>query len=235
MRLSEREPLGWLTLAPAGSRGSCRARPRHRGGYVPWGEDIEAGLASGGELDALDAAPGARPHRVRVGTATKVKYGCDDNRLDVVPLAGPSFREGVVWVLPPGGAAAWTPAAMAITVKSSTPKQRAFAIGGVVLTLTATDPMHGVLQISRDGTTVLTVDFEHGAMEGDESELDLAGGVGVPEPVAAWRLGEGADAPLLVATATPSHEGVHLAAYLVEARTSREVDAMTRYLYLCAF
>jgi hypothetical protein len=237
VRVGAGEPVGWLALAPApGDRNASWLPTVDAAAAVPWSDGIEPGLATGATFDAI-ASAGAIGH-VTARSAIKVSYGCDDNKLDVVPLDGPRFAPGPVWVLPAGGAAAWRPAPVHIVPTRATSKQRVYTIGPIAITLTAIDDRSGVAQVSRDGITLTTFDIARGEMDGDEGTFDLAGAapsLGVPSPIGAWQLGGGVAAPFLIAVTTPSHEGFHLSAYLVEMRAIREVEAMSRYLYSCAF
>jgi hypothetical protein len=80
-----------------------------------------------------------------------------------------------------------------------------------------------------------TVEISRGEMNGAApTPLDLRRpGVAIPEPAGAWSFGEGG--PVLLVLLVPSYEGVHLQPFLVEEAGARELPAMARYLYRCAF
>jgi len=65
-------------------------------------------------------------------------------------------------------------------------------------------------------------------------DLDLAaGGVAVPEPIAAWSIA-GPQSPYVIAFLAPSYEGLNVRIAIVEAERVRELtDGI--YLYRCAF
>jgi len=223
LRLAASAPLGSLALAPATTHDGwipvATASAVAPGSSVPAGTSVTA-IGTGAAV------------QLTAGPATRLPYGCDNNQIDVVPLAGPRIAPGVVWLLPAG--AAWTPTALPIT-SSRTPAASQFTIGPLTLDLRRRDAVRGTLTITRAGRAIYTAPFERGAMEGaDASPIDLTeDGPGIPQPVAAWALAP--RGPVLVVLLQPGYEGVTLAPVLVEVDAAREVEAMSLYLYRCAF
>jgi hypothetical protein len=193
-----------------------------------------AGLAAGAALSAIDTAGGVT--RVTAGAPSKLPYGCDQNQLDVVALAGQRLAPGPVWLLPPAAPASWQPRPLAIGAPVVvTEDRRRDAIGSLVLEVTRRDATHGTLAIARGGRTIYTAPIAREAMEGAPADpLDLRHpGVAIPVPAVAWSLGDGG--PILLVLRVASYEGTHLTPILVEADRARELTAMAVYLYSCAF
>ena len=236
--ISADQPLGWIALAP---------RPvgaaREVGDWLPVGAHMlvprptegSVGLAAGDALAVIDTA-GAIAH-VTVGAPIRLPYGCDRNQLDAIALTGERLAPGVLWLLPAGASASWQPRPLAIaTGVESGPARRRDTVGPLELELVRRDDTHATLAISRSGRLVHTAPITRVAIAGADAEpLDLGGGgVAIPAPVAAWSIGLGTGAILLVLQ-VPAYEGTHLTPILVEPDRAREVTAMAVYLYRCAF
>jgi hypothetical protein len=226
------QALGWIGIAP-------RSKPEP-GDWIPAAAQAvlvpmpAAGLAAGATLSAIDTA--GRVTRVTAQAPTKVRYGCDQNQLDVLAFTGERSAPGPVWLLPPRAPAEWKPAPLAIvSPASATETRRRDTVGPLALELVRSDSARGTLAIAREGRTIYTAPIVRDAMAGAELDpIDLRQpGVAIPVPVAAWSLGEGG--PILLVLQVPSYEGLHLTPILVEADRAREVPAMATYLYRCAF
>lgn len=234
--LAPAQPLGWLGFGTTAARGDDGPS------YAP---------ASAAHALVATATDPALPARVEVvpgrgaveaftrGERTKVPYGCDGNQLEVTAFDGPRIAPGVAWILPPGRPASWAPAPLAITSRTATAGRRGYTIGPLAVELERTAPLAGTLTIARDGGVIHRQPFDRVVMDGaDDAPIDLTfGGPGVPEPAAAWALaGAGASGePILLVLLVPGYEGVSLHALVVEASAARGLDAMSQYLYACAF
>ncbi|HET9626907.1 MAG TPA: hypothetical protein VFP84_36360 [Kofleriaceae bacterium] len=230
--LAADQALGWLGVAP-------RSSPAP-GDWLPAGPSSvvvampASGLTAGTALSGVDTA--GHVARLTAGAPSKLAYGCDQNRLDVVALSGARLVPGPVWLLPANAPATWRPAPVAIApLGTASQAHRRTAIGPLALDLRRIDATHGTLAITRPGHTMFTQPFERAAIDGAPGDpLDLRGdGVAIPVPIAAWSLG--ADGPILIVLRVASYEGTHLTPILVEAERAREVTAMASYLYSCAF
>ena len=232
VRIGPSDPLGWLGLAPAPAHSETAP------GYAPINaEHPLVTVAAHDELPSSVTAIGTSGglHPFTTGPRTEIRYGCEENQLDVTTLAGPRLPPGAVWLLPPARPASWQPAALAITSRTQAPAQRTYAIGPLALELTRTGDLRGALTIRRDGRVVHTATFERHLMDGaDTSPIDLAqGGPGIPEPIAAWSIAE--VGPILLVLTQPGYEGTTLQPLLVEATSARAIESMVTYLYACAF
>jgi hypothetical protein len=234
------QPLGWIGIAPR--------RAADPGDWIPAAAQAvlvplvtagptdgpAGGLAEGAALWAIDTAGGLT--RVTAAGPAKVRYGCDGQQLDVLAFTGEPSAPGPVWLLPPTAPASWHPRSLAIVPRTAASEvRRRDTVGPLALTLERSAAARGALTIARDGRVVLRLAIERGEMAGaDPAPLDLRRpGVAIPEPVAAWSLGD--DGPILLVLEVPSYEGVHLTPILVEADRARELPAMSAYLYRCAF
>jgi hypothetical protein len=226
------QALGWIGIAP---------RPeRDLGDWIPAGAQAAVipmpveGLAAGTALSMIDRT--GKVARVTAGAPEKIRYGCEDNQLEVLPFAGARSAPGPVWLLPPSAPASWKPAPLAIaTPVSASETKRRDTVGPLSLELARTDATHGSLTISRDGRALGSIAIERADMEGaDPSPLDFRETeVAIPVPVAAWSLAEGG--PFLLVLFERSYEGMHLRPILVEAGGIRELRELATYLYDCAF
>jgi len=226
------QPLGWIGVAP-------RVTP-DPGDWLPAGPQAvivplpAEGLAAGVLLSAIDTA--GRVSHVTAGAPSKLPYGCDQNQLDVVALAGDRSAPGPVWLLPPTAPGSWQPHPLAIGAPVAVGEaSRRDTVGPLVIELTRSDATHGTLAIARGGRTIYTAPIAREAMEGAPAEpLDFRHpGVAIPVPAAAWSLS--ARGPILLVLRVASYEGTHVTPILVEADRARELTAMAVYLYSCAF
>ena len=226
------QPLGWIGIAPRATNDAADWIPAGtQSVLVPMPAE---GLAAGAALTAVDRS--GRSARVTAGAATKVPYGCENHRLDALAFTGERFAPGAVWLLSPAAPASWRPRSLAIASPvSASATRRRDTVGPLALELARSDASHGTLTISRDGRAIHTAAIDRPAMDGaDLAPLDLqAPGVAIPQPVAAWSIGDGG--PILLVLEVPSFEGIHLNALLIESDRARELPTMAAYLYQCAF
>lgn len=232
VRVAPTDPLGWIGLSPAPA-------PTADASYLPITTQhaVVVPHDPGRPLPPRVAAVATRGAiaRFTTGAVTRLRYGCEDNTLELVPLAGPRVPPGPVWVLPPRMPAGWQPTPLALRAGRASAAARTYVAEPLTIELARQDASRGTLTIARAGRTIHTRPFERHRMEGaDPSPIDLAeGGPGIPEPIAAWSIAPGG--PILLVLSQPGYEGVTLAALLVEAERARPVDALTTYLYACAF
>ncbi len=214
--LAPSDPLGALAFVADSAPAYAAVSPT---ADVPARTSVSA--IANGSVITLVAAP-----------RLKIAYGCDGNALEVTPFNGPRLPPGLVWILPPNPR--FTPAALPITA-ARTATAAHFTLGPLVVDLARRDAAHGTLVITRDGRTIHTAPFERGEMAGAPvTPLDLTADVpGVPHPVAAWSLTP--TGPFLLVLEEPGFEGTTFAPLLVDATGARPVDALTLYLYRCAF
>ena len=238
VRVRPTDPLGAIGLATAPGPGPTEAPiaivSRAHPVVVPGTERT---------LPASVAAIGARGGVVRftAGAPARVPFGCDDHQLDVLPLAGPRLPPGPVWILPPAPPPTWAPAPLAITATTTSTTARGYAVGPLTVELVRDrDPSRGTLTIARAGRPIYSAPFERVLMDGAEpamATLDLAEpGPGIPAPIAAWSIAAGApNGPILLVLLRPSWEGYALEAVLVDAASAAPINALSTYLYSCAF
>jgi hypothetical protein len=228
------DSLGWLALAPTPKRNdkapSWLPVDDHHPLLIPGAAE---GLLPGAVLTAIATRGG--PTRAVAGAPTSIHYGCDQNQLDIVPLTGDHLAPGVVWLLHTSVPSTWSPAPLDIASSRATATERHYTVGPLGFDLQRRDDTHGTLAITHEGRTVHTAPFERGEMEGaDASPLDLSGeGPGIPAPVAAWSIAPGG--PFLVVVVQPGYEGVTLSPWLIDDEAARPIEAMSLYLYSCAF
>ncbi len=169
---------------------------------------------------------------------TKIDYGCDGNQLAVTPLVGPAQLEpGIAWALhdPVVRPAAQAPPS-AITESMAT-----YGFGELTIYVQRDTKKldRGLLRFLIDDTEVAAAGFVRTLMDGADPTLatiDLNnGGPGVPIPLAAWSIDGSGHPPFLVAIERPGWEGTSIEAWLVEAHSAKQIEAMTAYLYQCAF
>lgn len=235
VRVAPTDPLGWIGLATVPARTDELA-------YIPVNaaHPLVVPVADHAAPAGTVSVVGMRgtPTPFTAGAKTQIRFGCEDNQLDVIPFAGPRLPPGPAWILPPNPPPTWAPAPLAITQTRATPAASQYAIGPLTLDLARTqDPLRGTLTITRDGRKVHTAPFERQLMDGAEpsmATLDLSEyGPGIPTPVGAWAIA--ADGPFLLAVLQPGWEGVTLAPLLVDDAGAHPIEAMTMYLYYCAF
>lgn len=230
-----------LTAGPAAALSGAAAAPSGPAAAPsgPAGPAAEpsgpaAGLAAGTTLRAIDARGGIA--QVTSAGPTRVRYGCDDQQLDMIAFTGGASAPGPVWLLPPGAPASWRPRALAIErAGEATEARRRDTVGPLTLVLVRSGAARATLAIARGGRVLHTAAIVRDEMAGaDPAPLDLRyPGVAIPEPVAAWSFADGG--PVLLVLEVPSYEGVHLTPILVEDDRARELPMLAAYLYRCAF
>lgn len=198
--------------------------------------DPTAKLAANTTANVVDA-------RGASGTFTssapaKIAYGCDGNQLDVTPLAGTAtLSPGVAWALVDRSVRPSASAPIIVTM----PAKAAYGFGDLSITVErdAKKQDHGQLRFTVNDTTVADVPFERQLMDGADASMKILdmreGGPAIPVALAAWSIDGSGHAPYLVAIERPGWEGTTLEAWLVEARSAKQLEAMTTYLYQCAF
>lgn len=230
------QPLGWLGLAPApaGESELPSYLPVHATFpliVTPALMDLQAP-----QLSAIGTSGKLTTYQPAV--TTQIPFGCDNNELEVTPFIGKRLPPGVAWILPPGAPSTWKPEALPVRVVASAPEQARFTVGALGLELARATDTTGTLSITHAGRTIYTQPFERSLMDGappeasvlDLRERDLPG---IPSPVGAWSIVPGG--PILLALHTPGWEGSSLSALIVEDERARTADALTTYLYRCAF
>lgn len=235
------DPLGWIGFAPAPTHDSDLpsylpmhatyplvlavdvARMPH--GEVPSNARVAAVGTSGGVTTYTAHAPLTLP------------YGCDGT-LAVTPFTGRALPPGPVWILPAGAPSAWTPRGHAPRVVSATAERVRFQLGPLVIELVRRTTTEGELVVMRGPRTVHSASFERTAIDGADPAslvLDLLDRdtPGIPSPIGGWTIAP--DGPVLVSFHTPSWEGSHLTALLVDDERASAVASLAHYLYRCAF
>jgi hypothetical protein len=230
LAIARGQAMGWLGIAPVGA-------PAHA--WQPVGPATVYLPADGTPAELAVAAIDAKGTTAAIRSTGRVEipYGCDGNQLAAQAFAGaPGLAPGAVWILPPNLPATWHPTALAIATTQATTAARRYAAGPVTIELARADATHGSVALAWRGKVVHRGAFERTYMDGaDRTPIDLTdGGIGVPEPIAAWQLGGERGAVLLVLY-TQSYEGLHLRVIRVDEDGGRDEDAMATYLYQCAF
>jgi hypothetical protein len=230
--LTPDQALGWIGVAPELTHTPGEWIPS--AGQVVLVPMPAEGLVAGAALSVIDTK--GRTTHLTAAAPTKVRYGCDQNQLDVVAFTGERSAPGLVWLLPPTTPASWRPRSLAIASPvAATSAHRHDTVGPLSLELQRRDATHGTLTIARDGRVLHTVAIERAEMEGAPTDpLDFRqAGVAIPVPVAAWSLGDAG--PILLVLQAATYEGLQQTTILVEADGARELPAMSPYLYRCAF
>lgn len=169
---------------------------------------------------------------------TKIAFGCDGNQLAVTPLMGTTkLAPGVAWALFDSSA---RPSATAPIVAALDSKA-AYGFDELVV-IVERDPQkrdRGLLRFVVRDEEVGASGFVRTLMDGADpsmATIDIReGGPSVPVALAAWSIDGSGHAPYLVAIERPGWEGTSLEAWLVEARSIKQIEPMTAYLYQCAF
>lgn len=235
LRVSATDPLGTIGLATYPSHGVADHA------FIPISAEHtlvvpgETTIKPGDPVTALGLT--GEPTRYTALAPTKILFGCDGNMLDVTPLRGPRLPPGPAWILPTPLPAGWSPAPLAIRRTSAAPASSRYTIGPLTLDLVRHAPLRGSLTITREGRTVHAKKFERQLMDGAPPEMrtiDLSSsGPGIPLPVGAWTIAP--NGPVLLALLQPGWEGATIEALLVETASTQPVEAMSLYLYSCAF
>jgi hypothetical protein len=232
--IAKGQPLGWLGVAPVDKREGGDWRPAGTATlYLPSRPELPPGIT----FTAIDAK-GAATTVTSTGEA-KLPYGCDDNQLDTIALTSidkSGLAAGAVWLLPPGAPLTWAPKALAITAFQASEARRRYTAGPIAIELERTDDTRGLVKLAWNGRVVHSLPFERGDMAGaDRTPINLVeGGVGVPEPIAAWAIGGERGAVLLVLH-QPSYEGQHLSVVRIEEDRAVAEEELGFYMYQCAF
>ena len=225
--IAAEQDLGWLGLA---------AKPG-----VDWIPRTDATLLLPFEPTNLDAATMYRAidrlgHSFLVGKPkrTQVRFGCDDNTLDVTTLDGEGFfAPGVVWILPKDST--WTPQHLPITGRP-TPSKHVETAGPITVETVRTGDSTATMTFAWKGKLVFERSIVRGDMAGAPKDpIDLAaGGPGVPRLAAAWQVG-GERGAVLTAFHETTYEGERVYGIVLDDERGREVDALALYMYRCAF
>jgi hypothetical protein len=169
---------------------------------------------------------------------TKIAFGCDGNQLAVTPLTGTTkLSPGIAWALHD---ASVRPRGRAPIVVSM-PERATYAFDEltVIVERDAKKTDRGLLRFLVHGEQVGADGFARTLMDGADpsmAAIDLReGGPSVPVALAAWSIDGSGHAPFLVAIERAGWEGTSLEAWLVEARSAKQIEPMTSYLYQCAF
>ncbi|MEZ4363745.1 MAG: hypothetical protein R3B48_26440 [Kofleriaceae bacterium] len=237
--MPQAEPIGWLAIAPVAVHGD----------EVPYWVPVDDSAAllflpeGSGEPAperAIRAVPArGEPVELTFGGRRAVSYGCEDNALNALALHtndGSALEPGPVWILPDTDAAAtWAPHGLAVKVAQVDPKQRAWEVGSLTVALTVKDADHAVFAISQGASWLLNRNLERPVMAGaDDAPIDLTKDTpGMPEVAAAFTMAS--NGSVLITLATPGYEGTSLSTLLYDGITVRDVEAMSHYLYSCAF
>jgi hypothetical protein len=189
-----------------------------------------------GTYQALPAG-GAQAIELRAGAFTNINYGCDGGTaLDVVPLAGPAVKPGLVWVLPSPVPADWKPASHALRAEIAERDRLRYVVGDLVIEQRRVDKTHAALTIAFRGKTVHDHTSEAYLMAGaDPIDLDLKAGhsPGVPTVEAVFSVGPAG--PYLVVLEQSGYEGVAFETLVVLEDATAVVEALGFDAYYCAF
>lgn len=196
---------------------------------------VESKLVVGGSYTVV-TPDGLASETLRADTAVYVKYGCDENTAEIIPLDGPWTTPGVVWIIPDPVPATWAPLGEPLTATETTRDRRHWTAGPLALTLDRTDDSHATFTIRDNGAAAHHERAERYLMAGaGDSPIDLTADrwPGIPKPVAVFRFA--ADGPYLVVLDRSGYEGVTFETLLVGAGDVRKVESMSFSLYYCAF
>ncbi len=195
----------------------------------------KAALAPG-TYQALPAG-GATAIELSAGAATRINYGCDGGfALDVVPLAGPAVKPGLVWVLPTPVPPEWKPASHALRAEIAERDRMRYVVGDLVIEQRRVDKTHAALSISVRGKTVHDETSEAYLMDGaDPIDLDLKEGhaPGIPTVEAVFSVGPAG--PYLVVLEESGYEGVAFETLVVLESATEVVESLGFDAYYCAF
>lgn len=229
-RVTATDPLGSLALVTSIDEPTAPFIPRSRTRQVV---DPSRKIAPQASVRIVSATRGDGVFTA--GSPEKLPFGCDGNQLDVTPLVGPDLAPGLAWILPAN--VTWRPLPLTVAAGKASPTARSYRAGPLHFDLQRVAAARGTTTITLGSTVVAERPFERQLMDGADASLatiDLVdGGPGVPVPVAAWAIDR--DGPYLVVVSTPSWEGLGLEALLVDATSATPIEAMSIYLYQCAF
>lgn len=234
------DPLGWIAIVPPGVPWQDPPPPPGRTGWLPEVDGVMALVPAQGPLPpagtrvrVLDVIH--EPAEAIVGAVREIPYGCDGGTLEATVLEADARLAGdLAWVLPQAVPPAWRPRGRPIERGEATATRRTWRIDTLAFELERVDAAAARLRVHEGDRRIGEARFERAAMAGAERgplALDERQ-VGMPEPEVAFALTD--DGPWLVVMLVPGHEGVSLVTYLAGARLEK-VDAMTAYLYQCAY
>ncbi|HVK85694.1 MAG TPA: hypothetical protein VM513_16355 [Kofleriaceae bacterium] len=240
------DPFGWIGFAPSATNDSDVPSylPRHvRYPLVlagdatrrPYGE-VRLPLPASGRVVAVGTSGGGSTYTAHASMT--VPFGCDGNTLEVTPFTGRPLPPGPAWVLPAGAPSTWSPQGHAPRVVSATSDRARFELGPLEIELVRRTPSEGDLVVKRGTRTVYSAEFTRTAIDGaDPASLTVdlldRDTPGIPSPIGGWTIAPGG--PILVVFHTPSWEGSHLTALLVDDEHANAVLSLAQYLYRCAF
>jgi hypothetical protein len=236
LAISPTQSLGWLGLVPAPTGDS--ELPSYLPVHAQFPLVLSPPLSGRVEQRVSAIGTSGKLTTYKPAAKTQITFGCDNNTLEVTPFIGKRLPPGVAWILPYDAPSTWQPEALALRVEANAPERARFTAGPLVIELARTAATTGTLALARGGRTLYTQPFERSTMDGappealaiDLTERDMPG---IPSPIGAWSIVPGG--PILVALHTPGWEGSSLSALLVEDDRVRTADALTTYLYRCAF
>jgi hypothetical protein len=173
------------------------------------------------------------------GEPTKIPFGCDGNQLGVTPLAGRApLAPGIAWIQFDVAA---RPKALALSVARKTADTALYVLGDLRIRVErdAQRLDRGILRVLASDQEVGASGFARTLMDGADpsmATLDLAeGGPGIPTPLGGWSIDGSGHLPYLLAIERPGWEGTTIEAWLVERGSLKQIEAMSVYLYQCAF
>ncbi|HUQ07344.1 MAG TPA: hypothetical protein VM261_32855 [Kofleriaceae bacterium] len=189
-----------------------------------------------GTYRALPAG-GATAIALRAGATTSIDYGCDGGTsLDVIPLAGPAVKPGLVWVLPSPVPPEWQPASHALRAEIAERDRVRYVVGELVIEQRRLDKTHAALAIAVRGKTVHDETSEAYLMDGaDPIDLDLKEGhaPGIPTVEAVFSVAPAG--PYLVVLETSGYEGVAFETLVARESATEVVESLGFDAYYCAF
>jgi hypothetical protein len=240
------EPLGWLAVAPVAPTAGDHDGEAY---WLPADDSAALMLLPDGTPEpprgaqVLAVPLRGEPVKLVIGERRTVRYGCDDNQLEGVALQGPPGMTaeqlpppGPVWILPnTSRAAAWKPSGLEVAPTELSPDKRVWTVGPMTFALTVKDRNHATFTAGLGSVWLMQRELERPLMAGaDDVRIDLTQLVpGMPQVAAAFSMEPGG--PMVIVLATPGYEGTQLSTLLYDGAGLREVEAMQRYLYACAF
>lgn len=234
-RRFERIP-GWVGFATASVD---EARP----GWIPQHPDAEVVAFS----EAWeDVEPGAKLFAVTTGGLVELsyvssgqhRYGCEENTLLMAGFdAKTKVPQGVVWLLPEATRGASTVAIEALPITAGAARRSWKVAGLQFVARRLAERGKGLFELyAKDGSVVDRFAFEKGYMGGaEDGPLDLVNEreIGVPRPIAAFRLSE--QGPLVVVLNSHGYEGETFRFVVAPDGGRPEILDDFEGLYFCAF
>lgn len=238
VRVDPAGPMGVIALGTAAARADDQDYWIPVTTVAPVVAAADSGLVAG---TAYDVVPGGGDERVKLtaGATVTVPYGCDGNAQEMMPLAGPGVRPGLVWVLPAEVPVSWMPSSRRMEIVEHEPARARWRVDELVIELARKDDAHASFTITNGATPVHREDAETYYMEGAEVRpLDLSAGraPGIPVPLAVFAFGAGG--PYLVVVDRSGYEGVAFETLFIDHTAgdrARAVESLGLGLYYCAF